>query len=255
MPNEELLRWLGLATLALVLAAAAAAVLRRGVTRPSLAIETTLGEYRRTQTLTVALRNRRRAPVEVRAAYLMLGRRERMALRPLLPGLTPLPIELPRDETFYLHYPLELVALELSHQAEQPLRGIACQLAPDRWAHARLPPEVAGELRRRARGLRRAARPGDRPGPADRHRESGRAAPQLTLGELAAEIETMTSASTARAVVSRASRVAGVQQEVQQGGPLEVRELLRVCQALAAEGGTVQQIAEVIAARALEDRG
>ena len=205
MPNEEFLRWLSLATAAFALAAAAAAALRWGVTRPSLAIETTLGEYRRAQTLTVALRNRRRAPVEVRAVYLMFGRREGMALRSLLPGLTPLPIKLPPGESFYLHYPLELVALELSHQADQPLRAIACQLAADRWARAPLPPEIADELRRRARGLRPAVQAGEQPGPV---------AHLLTLGEQAEEIETVTSASTARAVVSRALRVA----EVEEGG-------------------------------------
>ena len=70
----------------------------------------------------------------------------------------------------------------------------------------------------------------------------------LTLKELTTEIGMVTSASDARAVVNRASRVAGVPDNRQ----LEVRELLRVCQALAAEGGMVQQIAELIALRALE---
>ena len=70
----------------------------------------------------------------------------------------------------------------------------------------------------------------------------------LTLQELTTEIGMVTSASDARAVVNRASRVAGVPDNRQ----LEMRELLRVCQALAAEGGMVQQIAELIALRALE---
>ena len=70
----------------------------------------------------------------------------------------------------------------------------------------------------------------------------------LTLKELTTEIGMVTSASDARAVVNRASRVAGVPDNRQ----LEVRELLRVCQALAAEGGMVQQLAELIALRALE---
>ena len=54
----------------------------------------------------------------------------------------------------------------------------------------------------------------------------------LTLQELTTEIGMVTSASDARAVVNRASRVAGVPDNRQ----LEMRELLRVCQALAAEG-------------------
>ena len=70
----------------------------------------------------------------------------------------------------------------------------------------------------------------------------------LTLQELTTEIGMVTSASDARAVGNRASRVAGVPDNRQ----LEMRELLRVCQALAAEGGMVQQIAELIALRALE---
>ena len=73
-------------------------------------------------------------------------------------------------------------------------------------------------------------------------------ASMLTLEELTVEVGTVTSASDARAVVNRASRIAGVPDH----RPLEVQELLRVCQALAAEGGMVQQIAELVASRALE---
>jgi hypothetical protein len=58
----------------------------------------------------------------------------------------------------------------------------------------------------------------------------------------------VTSASDARAVVNRASRIA----VAPDNRPLEVRELLRVCQALAAEGGIVQQVANLIATPALE---
>ena len=70
----------------------------------------------------------------------------------------------------------------------------------------------------------------------------------LTLDELVTEIGMVTSTSDARAVVNRASRITRAPDH----RPLEVRELLSVCQALAAEGGMVQQIAELIAARALE---
>ncbi len=71
----------------------------------------------------------------------------------------------------------------------------------------------------------------------------------LTLEDVTAELGTVTSASDARAVVSRASRIAGAPDN----RPLEVQELLRVCQALAAEGGMIQQIAELIATRTLRE--
>lgn len=69
----------------------------------------------------------------------------------------------------------------------------------------------------------------------------------LTIEELAAEIGVVTSGSDARAVLNRASRVAGVPQN----RALQHEELLRVCAALAAEGGMIQEIAESIAARAV----
>ena len=69
----------------------------------------------------------------------------------------------------------------------------------------------------------------------------------LTLDQLATEIGTVTSSSDARAVVNRASRIAAVPDNRQ----LETQELLRVCQALAAEGGMIQQVAEAIAIRSL----
>ena len=57
----------------------------------------------------------------------------------------------------------------------------------------------------------------------------------------------LTSRSDARAMISRAARIAGVPT----GRPLQVRELLMVCEALAAEGGVIQQMAEAVATRAL----
>lgn len=69
----------------------------------------------------------------------------------------------------------------------------------------------------------------------------------LTIDELAAELGLVTSGSDARAVLNRASRVAGVPRD----RALQHEELLRVCAALAAEGGMIQEIAESIAARAV----
>ena len=71
----------------------------------------------------------------------------------------------------------------------------------------------------------------------------------LTTDDLLAELDGVTSRSDARAMISRAARVAGVRT----GRPLQVRELLMVCEALAAEGGTIQQLAESVATRALRD--
>lgn len=73
----------------------------------------------------------------------------------------------------------------------------------------------------------------------------------ITIDEVTAEVRAVTSASDARAIVNRASRIAGVPGN----RPLELRELLMVCEALAAEGGPVQQIAELIAGRALRPSG
>lgn len=69
----------------------------------------------------------------------------------------------------------------------------------------------------------------------------------LTTDDLLTELGGIASRSDARAMVSRAARVAGVAA----GRPLEMRELLMVCDALAAEGGAIQRLAESIASRAL----
>ena len=53
----------------------------------------------------------------------------------------------------------------------------------------------------------------------------------------------------ARAMVSRATRVSGVADD----RPLELRELLMMCDALCAEGGSIQRVAEEIAMRALRE--
>ena len=70
----------------------------------------------------------------------------------------------------------------------------------------------------------------------------------VTIEQLTAELRSVTSGSDARAVVNRASRVAGVPHN----RALDRMELLRVCEALAAEGGLIQEIAQLIAARTLE---
>ena len=69
----------------------------------------------------------------------------------------------------------------------------------------------------------------------------------LSTDDLLLELDGVTSRSDARAMISRAVRVAGVAS----GRPLEVRELLMVCEALAAEGGAIQRLAESVATRAL----
>ncbi|HJM88533.1 MAG TPA: hypothetical protein QF624_02760 [Dehalococcoidia bacterium] len=70
----------------------------------------------------------------------------------------------------------------------------------------------------------------------------------LTLDQLALQLAGVTSTSDARAVVNRASRIAGVPDN----RALNAFELLKVCQALTAEGGVIQQMAESIATSALE---
>ena len=69
----------------------------------------------------------------------------------------------------------------------------------------------------------------------------------MSSEELLRQLNTVTSRSDARAMISRAVRVAGVATD----RPLEVHDLLLVCEALAAEGGAIQQLAESIATRAL----
>jgi indole-3-glycerol phosphate synthase len=63
---------------------------------------------------------------------------------------------------------------------------------------------------------------------------------QGALGEVATRRE-------AKAAVRRAAKIVGVNR----GQPLDLRELIRVCSALAAEGGSIQQLAEEIAGDAL----
>ena len=71
----------------------------------------------------------------------------------------------------------------------------------------------------------------------------------MTTDDLLTELGGVTSRSDARAMISRAARIAGVAT----GRPLQMRELLMVCEALAAEGGASQQRAEAVATRAHRD--
>ncbi len=71
----------------------------------------------------------------------------------------------------------------------------------------------------------------------------------LTIDDVTVQLGTVTSQSDARALTSRASRVAGVPHH----RALDMDELLRVCEALAAEGGMIQQMADLIASRALDE--
>ena len=72
----------------------------------------------------------------------------------------------------------------------------------------------------------------------------------LMLDQLALQLAGATSASDARAVVNCLSRIAGVPDNP----ALNAFEPLKVCQALTAEGGVIQQMAESIATSALELR-
>ncbi len=70
----------------------------------------------------------------------------------------------------------------------------------------------------------------------------------ITLEQLKIELSAVTSASDARAVVNRASRIVGVPDN----RPLDMKELMLVLSALSAEGGMIQDVAQTIAAAALE---
>lgn len=69
----------------------------------------------------------------------------------------------------------------------------------------------------------------------------------LSIDDLTRELGRVTSRSDARALLNRAARVAGVAPN----RPLDIKELLMVCQSLAAEGGAIQTVAEEIAVASL----
>jgi hypothetical protein len=68
-----------------------------------------------------------------------------------------------------------------------------------------------------------------------------------TLADVQGALGAVASRGQARAAVRRAARIVGIERD----HPLELRELIRLCSALAAEGGPIQQLAEEIAGDAL----
>jgi len=67
-----------------------------------------------------------------------------------------------------------------------------------------------------------------------------------TIDQLARDLSTVTSRADARAMVNRASRVAGVPHDRR----LLMGELRLVCATLAAEGGSIEHVVHQIALRA-----
>ncbi len=70
-----------------------------------------------------------------------------------------------------------------------------------------------------------------------------------TLDDLQGALGAATSRGNARAAIRRAARIV----DVRSADELGLHELVRVCSALAAEGGAIQQVAEEIASDALRD--
>lgn len=71
----------------------------------------------------------------------------------------------------------------------------------------------------------------------------------MTTDDLLQALNQVTSTSDARALLSRAVRITGAPQH----RPLQLSELVQMCEALAVEGGPIQKIAEEIAMAALRD--
>lgn len=71
----------------------------------------------------------------------------------------------------------------------------------------------------------------------------------MTTDDLLQALNQVTSTSDARALLSRALRVTGAPQH----RPLQLRELVQMCEALAVEGGPIQKVAEGIAMAALRN--
>lgn len=70
-----------------------------------------------------------------------------------------------------------------------------------------------------------------------------------TTNDLLQALNQVTSTADARALISRAMRITGVPNH----RPLELSELVQMCEALGVEGGPIQRIAESIAMAALRD--
>lgn len=75
-----------------------------------------------------------------------------------------------------------------------------------------------------------------------------RAMDTTTLADVQGALGTVASRREARAAVRRAARIVGVRPDQE----LDLGELVRICSALAAEGGSIQQLAEEIAGDALK---
>ena len=71
----------------------------------------------------------------------------------------------------------------------------------------------------------------------------------MTTDDLLQALTQVTSTSDARALVSRAMRITGVPNQ----RPLQLTELVQMCEALGVEGGPIQRLAETIAMAALRD--
>ncbi len=71
----------------------------------------------------------------------------------------------------------------------------------------------------------------------------------MTTDDLLQALNQVTSASDARALLSRAMRITGAPRH----RPLQLTELVQMCEALAVEGGSIQKVAERIAMAALRD--
>ena len=69
----------------------------------------------------------------------------------------------------------------------------------------------------------------------------------ITLVDVQGVLGTVATRGAAKAAVRRAARIVGVERDQ----PLELSDLIRICSALAAEGGPIQQLAEEIAGDAL----
>jgi hypothetical protein len=70
-----------------------------------------------------------------------------------------------------------------------------------------------------------------------------------TTNDLLLALNGVTSPSDARALISRAMRITGVSNH----RPLDRTELVQMCEALGAEGGPIQRVAESIAMAALRE--
>lgn len=70
-----------------------------------------------------------------------------------------------------------------------------------------------------------------------------------TIDDLTRDLGRLTSLADARAILNRAARVAGVPSD----RALDTRQLVLVCSALAAEGGSIQALAEEIASASMGD--